>query len=309
MSSKLRSDLFARVVDGAVAADPSMAVMRPAIEKEVLHYDIIRALSDAGLFSGLTFQGGTCLRLCHGASRLSEDLDFTGGKGFDHRSLELVKRSVEEVIGRNYGLPVEVKEPRDAALEPVNGGIRISKWQVAVITAPARPDMPRQRIKIEVADIPSETRQLTPLKANYAGLPASMTGTLVPAQTLGEILADKVVSLPNCSQYVRNRDVWDIGWLVQRGARIDPEHVRAKVGHYDASEYGDRVRDMLDRVDEIVSGKDFLSEMARFIPANVRARTLDVPGFGEALSGMVRGALEEGMAAHRGADSSPSFMM
>jgi predicted nucleotidyltransferase component of viral defense system len=49
------------------------------VEKELLHHDILREMSMAGLLKNLTFIGGTCLRACYGSSRLSEDLDFTGG--------------------------------------------------------------------------------------------------------------------------------------------------------------------------------------------------------------------------------------
>lgn len=45
--------------------------MRPVIEKELLHYDILFSLDKEGLLDILTFQGGTSLRLCYGAPRFS----------------------------------------------------------------------------------------------------------------------------------------------------------------------------------------------------------------------------------------------
>lgn len=62
--------------------------MAPVIEKELLHYEILRAMEEDGLLGDLVFQGGTCLRLCYGASRYSEDLDFAGGFDFDAADLE-----------------------------------------------------------------------------------------------------------------------------------------------------------------------------------------------------------------------------
>jgi|GEM_PF-5801988 len=41
-----------------------LAALRPVVEKELLHYDILFCLSEAGLLKRLTFQGGTSLRLC-----------------------------------------------------------------------------------------------------------------------------------------------------------------------------------------------------------------------------------------------------
>jgi len=66
---------FNTMVDLAMTA-PGRGHMRPVIEKELLHYDILFCLDKEGLLDQLTFQGGTSLRLCHGSPRFSEDLDF-----------------------------------------------------------------------------------------------------------------------------------------------------------------------------------------------------------------------------------------
>lgn len=72
--------LFDQLVDEAIKNQQNLASMRMAVEKELLHHDILRVLSQAGLLIKLTFIGGTCLRACYGSNRLSEDLDFTGGQ-------------------------------------------------------------------------------------------------------------------------------------------------------------------------------------------------------------------------------------
>lgn len=50
--------------------------MRPVIEKELLHYDILYALDEAWVLDNLVFQGGTSLRLCRESNRYSEYLDL-----------------------------------------------------------------------------------------------------------------------------------------------------------------------------------------------------------------------------------------
>ncbi len=74
--------LFDQLVDQALKAKADLAPLRVVVEKELLHHDILREMSTAGLLDSLTFIGGTCLRACYGSSRLSEDLDFTGGQDF-----------------------------------------------------------------------------------------------------------------------------------------------------------------------------------------------------------------------------------
>lgn len=74
--------LFDQLVDQALRARADLASLRPVVEKEILHHDILREMSAAGLLAKLTFIGGTCLRACYGSARLSEDPDFSGGSDF-----------------------------------------------------------------------------------------------------------------------------------------------------------------------------------------------------------------------------------
>lgn len=265
--------------------DQGLGHMRPVIEKELLHYDILFSLDQAGLLSTLTFQGGTCLRLCHGAPRFSEDLDFTGGYDFDRASLLQIKQCIEDYLGGRYGLSVQVKEPKQIAPDP--GIISVAKWQISLQTAPERKDLPRQHIKLEVANLPSHTRQPIALKRNYEFLPDGYVDTLVMAQSLDEIMADKVVSLVNCHHYIRHRDIWDLRWLLQQGALLDIEMVKAKIEDYNSQDYLEHLQAMIDRLPEIIASTQFKQEMQRFLPLSVQERTLQRTGFEAFLSSSV----------------------
>ena len=80
-------NLFDTLVHEALENQPDLAPLKIVVEKELLHHDILRILSENRLLTDLTFIGGTCLRTCYGGIRLSEDLDFTGGKNFSHETL------------------------------------------------------------------------------------------------------------------------------------------------------------------------------------------------------------------------------
>lgn len=83
--------------------------MAPVIEKELLHYEILRAMEEDGLLGDLVFQGGTCLRLCYGASRYSEDLDFAGDFDFDAADLALILYfMLITICGHTYALTLSV---------------------------------------------------------------------------------------------------------------------------------------------------------------------------------------------------------
>ncbi|MEI6545183.1 MAG: nucleotidyl transferase AbiEii/AbiGii toxin family protein [Methylococcales bacterium] len=86
--------LFDQLVDEALQNRRELNSLRVVVEKELLHHDILRVLSESGLLSRLTFIGGTCLRACYGSNRLSEDLDFTGGTDFKRDRLITMAESL-----------------------------------------------------------------------------------------------------------------------------------------------------------------------------------------------------------------------
>jgi hypothetical protein len=269
----MNSANFDVLVERAMRAG-NRAHMRPAIEKELLHYDILFALDDAGLLDQLTFQGGTSLRLCYGSPRFSEDLDFVGGRDFDAAQLLSMKSCIERYVGARYGLEVSVRDPREHTDEPANRNVQVHKWQIRVVTAPARPDLPRQMIKIEVANVPAYTREPRQLRQNYDFLPDGYGDLVVLVESLNEIMADKLVSLVDCTKYIRHRDIWDLHWLRQQGATMEPELVRKKLADYRSVEYPANAERLIERLPQIIAGKEFADQMSRFIPSDVRERTL-----------------------------------
>lgn len=271
---------------------PDRAHMRPVIEKELLHYDILFSLDKEGLLDQLTFQGGTSLRLCHGSPRFSENLAFAGGPDFAGSQLRAIKSCIEHYIGRRYGLAVSVKEPAELQEEADYAGLTVDKWQVAVVTAPRRRDLPKQRIKIEVANIPAYSREPRPLLINYDFLPDGYGDTLIMTETLDEVMADKLVSLVNTLRYVRYRDIWDLRWLKQHGATINPTWVRQKISDYGIDDYPDKLDAMWQRLPDIIHGAQFKKEMARFIPMDVQKRTLNKGKFYDFLVVEIQGLLQ-----------------
>lgn len=101
-------NLFDRLVDEALSKQPKLSPLRVAVEKELLHHDILRILSHNHLLKHLTFIGGTCLRACYGGIRLSEDLIFTGGRDFSRESLSNLAQCLKETLFTKYGLGVVV---------------------------------------------------------------------------------------------------------------------------------------------------------------------------------------------------------
>ena len=270
---KTEQENFAQLVNLAMQTT-NVSHMRAVIEKELLHYDILFALERGGFLDKLVFQGGTSLRLCYGGNRYSEDLDFAGGKEFNSLMLKDIKACIEKYIGERYGLEVTVKEPKELKKDPKYSELKIDKWQVAVVTAPQRKDLPKQKIKLEVANIPAYTKQPLPLNVNYDFLPDGYSDTLILAESLDEVMADKIISLPATTKYVRHRDIWDLAWLQQQGAQLDIELVKNKVADYQLEQYQSMLSHLIDRLPELITSPEFIGEMKRFLDTEVFDRTL-----------------------------------
>ena len=270
---KTEQENFAQLVNLAMQTT-NVSHMRAVIEKELLHYDILFALERGGFLDKLVFQGGTSLRLCYGGNRFSEDLDFAGGKEFNSFMLKDIKACIEKYIGERYGLEVTVKEPKELKKDPKYSELKIDKWQVAVVTAPQRKDLPKQKIKLEVANIPAYTKQPLPLNVNYDFLPDGYSDTLILAESLDEVMADKIISLPATTKYVRHRDIWDLAWLQQQGAQLDIELVKNKVADYQLEQYQSMLSHLIDRLPELITSPEFIGEMKRFLDTEVFDRTL-----------------------------------
>lgn len=270
---------FSALADQAVMQS-GHAYMRPVIEKELLHYDILFGLDKAALLDDLTFQGGTALRLCYGGNRLSEDLDFAGGVDFSRDQLEGIKACLEDYLGDRYGLEVNVREPKpnNVSKEGMHT-TRVTTWQLSIVTAPARPDIPMQRIKLQVANIPAYSRVPRALNINYDFLPDGYADTLVMTETPEELMADKMVSLVNTQRYVRYRDIWDLRWLKQKGIEPNLEWIAHKISDYEVNDYSSKVRDFMRRSRSIIYDPRFSQEMSRFLTQATLDRTLYKPQF------------------------------
>jgi predicted nucleotidyltransferase component of viral defense system len=283
--------LFDRLVDEALKSRADLAVLRPVVEKELLHHDILREMSEAALLAGLVFIGGTCLRACYGSSRLSEDLDFTGGRHFKRSDLAGLASVLTDRLKTRYGLPVSVSEP-------VKTGGKVSTWKLTVETRPGRTDLPAQRIRLEIRAIPSHDPRPMMLR-NLYGVDLGTSGLILRAQSREEILADKIIALAFRENRIKNRDLWDIGWLVQQGVELPVGLIPLKVRDHqrEAAEFADLLRDRKSGLRaEAPMRKDFIKEMRRFLPAAAIRDTIEKPAYWEYLIQVVDDQVKRAVA-------------
>lgn len=284
--------LFDQLVDTALRTRADLATLRPVVEKELLHHDILREMSEAGLLAGLTFIGGTCLRACYGSQRLSEDLDFTGGRDFKKEDLAELARVLTDRLQTRYGLPVSVSEP-------VKTGGKVSTWKLTIETRPGQKHLPAQRIHLDICAIPSHDPRPMMLR-NLYGIDLGTSGLILQAQSLEEILADKIIALAFRENRIKNRDLWDIAWLTQQGIELPTRLIPIKIRDHQR-ENAEFVTLLTERTAALQSQaamrEDFMKEMRRFLPAATVRDTIEKEVYWSYLADLVDELGKKAMAA------------
>ncbi len=276
-------NLFDQLVSLAAKRQAGLIPLRSVVEKELLHHDILREMNQAGLLARLTFIGGTCLRMCYNSKRLSEDLDFTGGQDFNKTTLSDMGRILPDMFRAKYGLEMQVQEP-------IRETGRVNTWGVKIVTRPEEKHLPIQRINIDVCAIPSHDQRPMMLRNHY-GMDMGTSGLILRAQSREEILADKVVALAFRPNRIKNRDLWDIGWLKQQNVELPVKLVPLKVA--DQRKTPDEFIRLLSARLKLLSGDqsaraDFVGEMQRFLPVSIVEDTVAKPDFWQYLTRLVR---------------------
>jgi predicted nucleotidyltransferase component of viral defense system len=284
--------LFDQLVDEALRARADLSSLRPVVEKELLHHDILREMSAAGLLAGLTFMGGTCLRACYGSSRLSEDLDFTGGGDFRRGDLAELATILTDRLKSRYGLPIRVSEP-------VKIGGNVSTWKLVIETRPGRKHLPAQRINLDICAIPSHDPRPMMLRNIYR-VDLGTAGLILQAQSREEILADKVVALALRDNRIKNRDLWDIAWLTQQGVELPLRLISLKIRDHKRKTV-DFIAALEARL-AVLRGKpdvraDFMKEMRRFLPATAMRDTVEKEPYWSYLTQVVTELGQKAVAA------------
>ena len=267
--------MLSHYINQILKQNPEYAGIIPVIEKEILHHDIMHVLVKQGALQKLTFIEGTSLRLCYNSSRLSEDLDFNGGHDFKPSDFNGLENDIQHYLSKKYEVEVWVNKPN----QQKQGNT--SSWKISIERESNRPDIPRQKMHIDVCAIPSFDVQKRPL-INHYGIDAATEGYLIPTQSLEETLADKFIALAYRTRRIKPRDLWDIVWINQQGIKVNSglafNKLQAREKRRD--DFIEMLQTQLTRLNNVDEVKtDFNSEMSRFLPTKIKQRTLDNPDY------------------------------
>lgn len=263
-------NLFDQLVNEALKNQPDLNTLKIAVEKELLHHDILRILSEDNLLSKLTFIGGTCLRTCYGAACLSEDLDFTGGAHFSKKSLSTMSKTLVKCLNEKYNFPVTVSEP-------VKDSKNVSTWKIKIETRAPQKHLPAQRIHIDICAVPSYEKKPM-LLLNPYGVEMGTSGLIIQAESREEIYTDKLLAFALRPNRIQHRDLWDMMWLHQKNIKPSFNLISKKLSDRDLNfkyffaQYETRQK-QLAQDKNLKTG--FYTEMQRFLPSDIIKKTMN----------------------------------
>ena len=277
----MRQDL-AHMVELAMQDNPELDGLGPVVEKEILHYDILHGLQKGGYLERLVFTGGTALRLCHGARRFSEDLDFDGGTDFSIAQMPGLEGHLQNYLSGRYGQATVL--PPKRLME--DGDLAVATWRISIVTHPERRDMPHQRIHLDIANMPGHASRPMLLRRNYLALPDGCGDMVIQARTKDGILADKLVAFPATldRSNPRWRDLWDMHWLARNGARVNAGLVQDRVRAQQVADFADRLAEAAHRIPEFIGSDGFARQLSRFLDKPTVASTILRPEWRESLT-------------------------
>ncbi|OAT28637.1 nucleotidyl transferase AbiEii/AbiGii toxin family protein [Proteus myxofaciens] len=182
---------------------------------------------------------------------------------------------IQTYIQKKYETEVWVNKPSSE-----RQGDTVS-WTIGIIKEANRPDLPRQKMHIDVCAIPSFDIEKRPL-INHYDIVVPTEGILVPVQSLQETLADKLIALAYRARRIKPRDIWDIVWIKQRGINLSKTLVEKKLvaRNKHIEDFRQALSMQLSKLmleDEVRN--DFNMEMSRFIPKQIKERTLNNPEY------------------------------
>ncbi len=248
-----------------------------AIQKELLHISILGAFKQLGLLSQLTFKGGTCVRLCYGGNRFSEDLVFYGGDVDRAYLIDQIPKAIDRL--RQHGIPSSVKPPTTLSV----GSHAVDRWWIRCITKEKEHGHRElvERIKIEIDNNPRPPPTHQRMMSSFMKHNTAVRPDLLTVAPLEDICADKLIAFP--SSFVsrpdnpRYRDLWDIEYMSHHTKGDVFELLAEKMDSVgiDLGEYASQLQAVIDAMPDIINSPGYNNTLRRFLVPRDATSTLD----------------------------------
>lgn len=215
--------------------------------REFLQYKLLEIIYDSEYANSLVFLGGTCLRLIHGNSRFSEDLDFDNqglGKNDFSKLSDKIRKDLEL-----EGYQIEIKVVHKGAFHCY---IRFPR----LLFQEGLSGHEEQKIFIQL-DTEPQNYSYTPEKFLINKFDVFTEILTTPLTTL---LAQKFYAVLNRKRN-KGRDFFDITFILSKQVQPDWEYLEQKIGISNQIELKKAILHHCEKIDM----KEMASDVAPFL--------------------------------------------
>lgn len=180
--------------------------------REYLQVLILKAMYQSKYGGGLSFMGGTCLRICHDLKRYSEDLDFAMDKKIHHYSFHELNHIIISFL-KNTDFDVDVHISEEKVVQ--KSFIRVSKILHAFGLSPLKSQKIHVKLEIDTRPVPVSSYEI---ESFFVTKFNEMFPILKHSDDT--LFAGKICAVLN-REYTKGRDFYDLLWYLNRKQKMN----------------------------------------------------------------------------------------
>jgi predicted nucleotidyltransferase component of viral defense system len=253
----LKNILEKIVLDEKRKNTPSFVIQN--MLKEYLQYPVLNFLYSNKLYKQLIFTGGSCLRICYGMPRLSEDLDFDIPKELDGNfETELLGKQLKELFEKQYLVKIKIKvgENRIYLKFPILRELKLAGLSES--------DLLFVKLEFTPCKFDKYITELTPI--NKFGYNFVLKCYGLPFLMVGKVGAffERVWFKGDENQIdIKGRDFYDLFWFVNKGVEPDWKTAEKFLDIKNKPEFKEKV---IERVEKVASSQKLAYDLQNFFP-------------------------------------------
>lgn len=180
--------------------------------REYLQILILKAIYRSKYGNGLSFMGGTCLRICHDLKRYSEDLDFAMDKKIQKYSFSELNGVIVSFL-ENTDFDVDLRVSEDKIVQ--KSFIRVSNVLHTFGLSPLKSQ--KIHVKLEI-----DTNPVSISSSEIESFFVTKFNEMFPIlkHTDDTLFAGKICAVLN-REYTKGRDFYDLLWYLNRKQKIN----------------------------------------------------------------------------------------
>lgn len=227
--------------------------------REYLQVLVLKAIYQSEYGSGLSFMGGTCLRICHDLKRYSEDLDFALDKKIPKYSFQGLNQAIASFL-KNTDFEVDIKVSEDKIVQ--KSFIRVAEILHFFGISPLKSQ--KIHVKLEV-----DTNPVKLAAPSVETFFVTKFNELFPILKHSDdtLFAGKICAVFN-REYVKGRDFYDLLWYLNRKEKINLSYLNSVMKQAGIKKEFKDKKSVIDGLRERVSTvkvEDIMKDLGRFL--------------------------------------------